>query len=138
MNTSGIASAVSTATEAGPSERTRARDLILMNVRCPIRVGSGMTKHQLVAVVCLVTLVGGCVVSETASPFRNASPYNQTSTPLARGQQTSVQPPRRQSSGTQLVLPAFGGPPVLGIPVGGAVYLPVSGGRPITGIPVSP
>jgi hypothetical protein len=40
-----------------------------------------------------------------------------------------------QSMAPQVVVPATGGPPVVGIPVGGNVYVPVTGGAPITGIP---
>src|SRR5580698_3362061 len=42
------------------------------------------------------------------------------------------------SSAPQLVLPALGGLPVLGIPVGGNLYIPVTGGLPVIGIPTGP
>jgi hypothetical protein len=38
----------------------------------------------------------------------------------------------------RVVLPVTGGPPVVGIPVGGSLYLPVTGGPPVVGIPVAP
>jgi hypothetical protein len=42
------------------------------------------------------------------------------------------------SIGPTLVIPAAGGPPVLGIPVGGDLFLPVTGGAPVVGISVGP
>jgi hypothetical protein len=44
----------------------------------------------------------------------------------------------QQDLGPQLVIPATGGAPVMGIPVGGNLYVPVTGGAPIVGIPVGP
>lgn len=46
--------------------------------------------------------------------------------------------PQLQNMGPREVIPATGGIPVLGIPVGGGLYVPVTGGQPIVGIPVSP
>ena len=51
-----------------------------------------------------------------------------TSTPLP-----TTTPPTDMSP--KVVIPATGGPPVVGIPVGGNIYVPASGGPPITGIP---
>jgi hypothetical protein len=38
----------------------------------------------------------------------------------------------------RMVIPATGGAPILGIPVGGGLYIPVTGGAPIPGTPVTP
>ena len=38
----------------------------------------------------------------------------------------------------RLVIPATGGPPVIGIPVGGDLYIPVTGGAPIPEMPITP
>jgi hypothetical protein len=38
----------------------------------------------------------------------------------------------------QPVLPTTGGPPVIGIPIGGNMYLPIIGGPPVIGIPLTP
>jgi hypothetical protein len=43
-----------------------------------------------------------------------------------------------QNMGPRSVLPATGGAPVLGIPLGGDMFLPVTGGAPIVGIPTGP
>jgi hypothetical protein len=51
---------------------------------------------------------------------------------------TSVFSPQDQNLGPRLVIPATGGPPVIGIPVGGGLFLPVTGGPPIVGIPTGP
>jgi len=47
-------------------------------------------------------------------------------------------PPQIPNTMPRLVIPATGGPPVIGIPVGGDLYVPVTGGPPIPGMPVSP
>lgn len=38
----------------------------------------------------------------------------------------------------KMVLPATGGVPVVGIPLGGNMFLPATGGPPVVGIPISP
>ena len=38
----------------------------------------------------------------------------------------------------KMVLPATGGIPVVGIPLGGNMFLPATGGPPVVGIPLSP
>jgi hypothetical protein len=38
----------------------------------------------------------------------------------------------------RMIIPATGGLPVLGIPLGGSMFLPVTGGLPVVGIPLSP
>jgi hypothetical protein len=40
--------------------------------------------------------------------------------------------------GPRLVIPATGGAPVIGIPLGGDIFLPVTGGTPVVGIPIGP
>ena len=47
-------------------------------------------------------------------------------------------PPQIPNMMPRLVIPVTGGPPVIGIPVGGDLYVPVTGGPPIPGMPVSP
>jgi hypothetical protein len=47
-------------------------------------------------------------------------------------------PPQDTNSMPRLIIPATGGPPVLGIPVGGNIFLPVTGGPPVPGIPITP
>lgn len=43
-----------------------------------------------------------------------------------------------EHTGPVSVVPMTGGPPVMGIPVGGDLYIPVTGGPPIPAIPTSP
>jgi hypothetical protein len=47
-------------------------------------------------------------------------------------------PPQDTNSMPRLIIPATGGPPVIGIPIGGDLFLPVTGGPPVPGIPTSP
>ena len=46
--------------------------------------------------------------------------------------------PRGIVPATRIIIPATGGPPVIGIPIGGDLYIPVTGGTPVVGTPVSP
>jgi hypothetical protein len=43
-----------------------------------------------------------------------------------------------QNIGPRIVIPATGGAPVIGIPLGGDMFLPVTGGAPVIGIPTTP
>lgn len=45
---------------------------------------------------------------------------------------------QNQNMGPQIIIPTTGGPPVLGIPLGGNIFQPVTGGAPVIGIPTSP
>lgn len=38
----------------------------------------------------------------------------------------------------KVIIPVTGGPPVIGIPVGGGLFVPVTGGPPVMGIPTAP
>lgn len=44
--------------------------------------------------------------------------------------------PATQDNGLRMIIPLTGGPPVLGIPVGGDLYVPVTGGAPVPGTPI--
>lgn len=48
----------------------------------------------------------------------------------------STASPSPVDTGPHLVVPATGGPPVVGIPVGGGLYVPATGGPPVPGTPV--
>lgn len=47
-------------------------------------------------------------------------------------------PAAMPDNAARLVLPAGGGLPVVGLPLGGALYLPATGGLPVMGIPLTP
>jgi len=47
-------------------------------------------------------------------------------------------PPQPQHTGPRVIIPVSGGPPVIGIPVGGDLYVPVTGGPPVIGMAVDP
>ena len=51
---------------------------------------------------------------------------------------TTVFPPQDATSGPRLIIPATGGAPVVGIPVGGSFFVPVDGGPPVVGMPITP
>lgn len=43
-----------------------------------------------------------------------------------------------QNTAPQIIIPATGGAPEIGIPLGGDLYLPVTGGPPVIGLSTSP
>jgi hypothetical protein len=47
-------------------------------------------------------------------------------------------PPQQDTTSPRLIIPATGGVPVIGIPVGGDLYIPVTGGPPVIGISTGP
>jgi hypothetical protein len=47
-------------------------------------------------------------------------------------------PPQDTDIGPRLIIPLTGGPPVIGIPLGGDLFLPLTVGPPLPGIPTSP
>jgi hypothetical protein len=51
---------------------------------------------------------------------------------------TPASPFQDQNLGPQIIIPATGGAPVIGIPLGGNIFEPVTGGAPVIGIPTSP
>jgi hypothetical protein len=77
--------------------------------------------------VCLST--GGCVTMGTMPRDHDSSLGASSSMPA-----TSP----TKSDAPRLVIPATGGAPTVGIPLGGSLYLPVTGGPPIVGIPTTP
>lgn len=50
----------------------------------------------------------------------------------------SLFPSPGNDTAPRLITPTTGGPPVLGIPLGGNIFLPVTGGPPVSGIPLFP
>jgi hypothetical protein len=47
-------------------------------------------------------------------------------------------PPQDDNASPRLIIPVTGGPPVIGIPVGGGLFVPVTGGPPVIGISTGP
>ncbi len=47
-------------------------------------------------------------------------------------------PPHEDNTSPRLIIPVTGGPPVIGIPVGGGLFVPVTGGPPVIGISTGP
>lgn len=72
-----------------------------------------------------------------------ASPGSQGNLDPAADEATITPPPTAspfpdQNMGPQIIIPATGGAPVIGIPLGGNIFQPVTGGAPVIGIPTSP
>lgn len=96
-----------------------------------------------VAGVALFTITGcvslGTMQGETgsrASPTAVAPDITPVASPIA--------PPPSPFSAQgndmlpRMIIPATGGTPVLGIPLGGSLFLPAAGGAPVIGIPLEP
>ena len=69
-------------------------------------------------------------------PASTGSAHDEASS--ASAEVTTFFPPQDDNTGPRLIVPATGGAPVIGIPVGGNLFLPVTGGPPVVGIPTSP
>ena len=78
----------------------------------------------------LFALVGCVPVS--AVPDNNQGVANE-SQPATPSTDTTA-----QDNSPRLILPVTGGPPVIGIPLGGGMYLPVTVEAPTLGIPLTP
>jgi hypothetical protein len=86
-------------------------------------------------VLALVLSTTGCATMGTGTAQSNASSFNLA--PPAASQPVTPDPSQKTRSATQLVVPATGGPAVVGIPMGNP-YLPATGGPPIMATPVAP
>jgi hypothetical protein len=86
----------------------------------------------------LALSITGCATLGTAPDTQASmgSPIEESATvPVSPAFPPSSQD---QNTGPQIIIPATGGAPVIGIPLGGNIYLPVTGGLPVIGIPTSP
>jgi hypothetical protein len=89
----------------------------------------------LMALLLVLSVTTGCATQSlvAGSPGNPGPAFEETASnpfPLTSPQIPNMMP--------RLVIPATGGPPVTGIPVGGNLYIPVTGGAPIVGIPIGP
>jgi hypothetical protein len=92
----------------------------------------------LIPLILLLSVTTGCATLGSVVPEQgsNGSAFEGAA---STAPSAPIAPPLQdQNIGPRLVIPATGGAPVIGIPVGGNFYLPVTGGAPITGIPIGP
>jgi hypothetical protein len=85
----------------------------------------------------MVCSTAGCATLGTGpqTPANSVSAAVETTTSAP----TTIDSPfQTQDTSPRFILPATGGAPVIGIPLGGDFYLPVTGGVPVIGIPTSP
>jgi hypothetical protein len=101
---------------------------LVVGVRC--RTG---TRHQWFR-----SQTAGCATQGFAVPEQGSNGASFEAAATAAPSATFTPPSPDQNIGPRLVIPATGGAPVIGIPVGGDLYIPVTGGVPITGIPIGP
>jgi hypothetical protein len=86
-------------------------------------------------VLALLLSTASCATMGAGTAQSNPSSFNVAT--LGASQPVTPDPSQKTHSGTPLVLPATGGPPVVGIPVGGNLYLPTTGGPPIMATPLT-
>lgn len=89
--------------------------------------------------LCLLILT----LSTAACATLGASPGSPANLDSAADETSIGAPPtfpslEDQNTGPQIILPATGGVPVIGIPLGGDIFLPVTGGPPVIGISTNP
>jgi hypothetical protein len=88
----------------------------------------------LIALLLVLSATTGCATQGLVAGSPNAGPSFVDTAP----DPFPPTPPQIPNMMPRLVIPVTGGPPVIGIPVGGDLYISVTGGPPIPGIPVSP
>ncbi len=99
-------------------------------------------KTRLLLMLCVLAAPGCATLGSvqgtagsTSAPSSAVSSTDMASTPpflsTPAGPATDDMSPR-------LIIPVTGGPPVIGIPVGGSLFVPVTGGAPVMGIPTGP
>jgi len=87
-------------------------------------------------ILILICSTAGCA-SLGSGPGLSA--YPASSADEAPSAPTAITPATQdQDMSPRFILPATGGAPVIGIPLGGNIFLPVTGGAPVIGIPTSP
>ena len=95
-----------------------------------------------VLVCCLVAvLTAGCVTNGPLwnTPSAGGSLIGAAAAPDPSPPVTFPTPPQPPPNfGPQLIIPATGGPPVMALPLGGALYQPVTGESPVMGTPLFP
>jgi hypothetical protein len=88
-----------------------------------------------IALLLVVSITTGCA---TQSMIERSAGNTGPSFPETAGDPFPLTPPMNQNMMPRLIIPSTGGPPVIGIPVGGDLYIPVTGGAPIPGMPIGP
>jgi hypothetical protein len=91
-----------------------------------------------ISLILVVFVVTGCATLGPTSGNPASTGSTNTDAGSSTAAPTTAFPSQDQDFGPRLIIPATGGPPVIGIPVGGDLFLPVTGGPPVTGIPTSP
>jgi hypothetical protein len=91
-----------------------------------------------VSVLVLVAMAGCAMQSD----LQDSQPTRGSSIEPPAGSGATVvpapSPPQPEHFGPRLIVPVSGGPPVLGMPVGGNLYIPVTGGPPVPGMAIDP
>src|SRR6266571_9019784 len=108
-------------------------------------VASGGTNETCLGIDSRSFTTSGCAGMVTTQSNQTSDPSNTTKSNQRSNSSSShaSAPPDPgpmfpTNTGPQPVLPVTGGPPVIGIPIGGNMYLPVTGGPPVVGIPLAP
>ena len=86
----------------------------------------------------LVFSISGCATPGPVSGAQGRSGYTVEAAATDSASAAIAPPFQDQNIGPRIIIPATGGAPVIGIPLGGNIYLPVTGGAPVIGIPITP
>jgi hypothetical protein len=87
-------------------------------------------------ILILICSTAGCATVGSGPGF---SAYPVSSADEATSAPTTIAAPLQdQDTSPRFIIPATGGVPVIGIPLGGNFYLPVTGGGPVIGMPTAP
>jgi len=86
----------------------------------------------------LVVALAGCATTGATADNRANAASALNSDPGASSPLLIPAPSSGQNLMPQIILPATGGAPIIGIPIGGNMFIPANGGPPVIGIPTSP
>jgi hypothetical protein len=85
----------------------------------------------------MVCSTAGCATLGTG-PQTDVNPVSAATETTISAPTTITSPIQDQDMSPRFIIPATGGAPVIGIPLGGNIFLPVTGGAPVIGIPTGP
>jgi hypothetical protein len=92
----------------------------------------------LISLILVVSAASGCATLGSSPDYSGSTSSIVGAAASSSPAPAPVFPPQQESIGPRLIIPVTGGPPVIGIPVGGDLFLPVTGGPPVIGIPTGP
>jgi hypothetical protein len=97
------------------------------------------TVRNIALLIVVLLATAGCATQGVTQTGSQDAGILTPATSLPDPQPTAISdPPLQESFAPRLMQSVTGGPPAIGIPLGGNLFQPVTGGPPIIGIPLGP